>query len=1038
MSQAPGAAIDRSQSTNTTSERVTERSTSPSSHNQELLLSKHSEKLRHVFPRASRHSVLYDRATSSRISKIDAHKGPFPYRRQLKSRGAFHRVISSFFGNVPTRRAQASNEQARSRASSSGSLPGSSVLGSVPSLDLMSPGTFIFSGPSLRPAGSCSNSTPRHRSLMGSFGDGRPSRRIRSDSFSVVDNISVQTESFEPSLGQEVARSISDVVLGASTSVEEHNNTFIEDPNGNNTLTIASPVQITASPNSLSGLHISPRKHDFFQDLAILKCISYHLDSKTQESFKLACRLCHKSIKSVQPPLCPASSKLPNEILVYILTLLDPKTFNAARHTCRDWMAASLNTTLLKTMLIRGGWQSCCETAQGCSIATTSLEWNLSRTLSRQCALASHWTGNGLDDRSTVIGHTDIDFSELANGHGLLLTSSICGKFLMVAKDTLIRIYGMEDGLLQPLTSVVCPRRVLAMSMNASVGRGAVAALLEGRMGMVCELRYGRPNLQGATSSGDTYVKGDGYIPWMNTQPIVITGDTHDLDNAINSTETTLSRVLQRCTFVQDPALDTFNAIELKAHSQGFNLGDTDDDSTHERHLINRTWNLDLRGPIEALTANSKTKPTAQSVPLGTGTSTFYRHLCSEDDPPRNVAICPQRRCVAYGCSAGIELHWIDALTGQSLSRWFPLTLPSDHLYFLSPRLGLESSKKLRLISSAAHPVQRLAINRGLPKIQISSPFWGSFKCETRTQQTQDCDHYNAIPLSDGHHVIFIDPSNDRLVLGCDAPLGGPAKLIRKVVLVPPKERVGPRIYTTAVDMSSGARIVAVFGDTVMLYSVPPDVLALSRLEQTAESGDVNIPTSFDSKVQDSNHWLNWWDEPPVFDPAERLGTDDSNTVWPILLSGMEIAILPDICELAVQTRPDILIWAFTCTSQCKTWRLHNFVDRIVRSKQVVGRDGLIYGISVEGSNDDSKYGADIFTTSSDSRRAGVDEEQCEKLGGKKPQEVGCNDQTSGFFKVVPRALAVENDKWVDCIDVMSCADAWFESGGDVVTWHEL
>lgn len=34
-----------------------------------------------------------------------------------------------------------------------------------------------------------------------------------------------------------------------------------------------------------------------------------------------------------------------------------------------------------------------------------------------------------------------------------------------------------------------------------------------------------------------------------------------------------------------------------------------------------------------------------------------YRNLCSDEDVPRSVAICPQRRCVAFGCHGGIELH---------------------------------------------------------------------------------------------------------------------------------------------------------------------------------------------------------------------------------------------------------------------------------------------------------------------------------------------------------------------------------------------
>lgn len=107
------------------------------------------------------------------------------------------------------------------------------------------------------------------------------------------------------------------------------------------------------------------------------------------------------------------------------------------------------------------------------------------------------------------------------------------------------------------------------------------------------------------------------------------------------------------------------------------------------------------------------------------GPRSLYLNLCSDDDPPRSVAICPQRRCVAFGCSTGIELHWIDALTGQDLSRWFPLTAPSDYLFFLPPRKSVDSAKKLRLISSSAKPGERAAISRkSFGGRARNSPFW--------------------------------------------------------------------------------------------------------------------------------------------------------------------------------------------------------------------------------------------------------------------------------------------------------------------------
>ena len=44
-----------------------------------------------------------------------------------------------------------------------------------------------------------------------------------------------------------------------------------------------------------------------------------------------------------------------------------------------------------------------------------------------------------------------------------------------------------QPGQLRPVTSVICPRRVLACSMDTSSERYAIAALLDGRMGVVCD-----------------------------------------------------------------------------------------------------------------------------------------------------------------------------------------------------------------------------------------------------------------------------------------------------------------------------------------------------------------------------------------------------------------------------------------------------------------------------------------------------------------------------------------------------------------------
>jgi hypothetical protein len=1015
---------------------VNEQSAFPSNHDHDIPATRRSEVLRHVFPRSTRLATTTSRGRPSRISRSDHYRSAFLYRRQLRPRGTFHRVISSFFGGNAERGAHSASPQTRSRASSFSSRPGSSAQGSVPSLDLVLPGAFLFSGPSLPSVGSHNNSRSRLPSLTESS-DTYLHRRALTDSFSMVDRASsVEEEVLEPGNGRlGVVRSMSDVLLGVNTPIEELADPLLECPDDGASLLDQHTTPSDVPSSKLSWLSGIPIDNDLVETP-----MNIQSTSGTEPKFEPPTPT---NMNAVAPSSLPPSGTLPTEILVGIYTYLNAKDFNAARRTCRRWMMASLNKSLLIAMLTRGGWSGdiALSTTRQKDPTTSSDAWLISRYLSRQCALASRWTGNGLDAGPVVVESTEIDFSDLADGYaphkgrangGLVFTASICGKYLLVAKDALIYIYGMKDGLLQPLTSVVCPRRVLCVSMNTSVGRHAVAALLEGRMGMVCELRYGRPSPE--PDSGDTCVEGDGYPPRMSAQPRTPTGDTSDLQYALDSTEHTSPRILRSFPSVQNPDLDTFNAIELKAHGQGFSLYGTDDPRTHDQNLINQTWNLDLRGPLKNLRTNPDATLPVQNVPIESETSTFYRHLCSEDDPPRNVSICPQRRCVAFGCSAGIELHWVDALTGQSLSRWFPLTSRSDHLYFLSPRPGFESAKKLRLISSAAHPSDRPALNRKFFPNLAANSVWSSFAWESRPRQSHDGDHLQAVPLSDGHHVLFIDPSTDRLTLGCDAPLGGPTKLLGKVVLNPPEDPDlrrqpahfpnVPRFYTAAADMSSGARIVVAYGDIIMLYSIPADVLALSRLEQAAESRDVYSIAPFSPDGRHHDHWLNWRDEPITFDPANKSEGDNNSPIWPMTLSGTEIGRLPDICELAVQTHPDITVWAFTYTSQCKTWRLRNYADPVVRAKQFVDRSGLVHN-SASHSVVDREIDAPPNQIANSATALHDEDEGWETAAAKRSVVVGFDGSASGVLKLVPRALAVEDDGWVDEIDVRGCKDAW-------------
>ena len=104
---------------------------------------------------------------------------------------------------------------------------------------------------------------------------------------------------------------------------------------------------------------------------------------------------------------------------------------------------------------------------------------------------------------------------------------------------------------------------------------------------------------------------------------------------------------------------------------------------------------------------------------------------------------------------------------------------------------------------------------------------------------------------------MFIDPISGRLALGCDAPLGGPTKLLRKVMFISPEGNAVPRLYSAANDLSQGVRVVVTYNDSIVLYSVPPDMIRLSHMEQKAERSEVHDASSHSTNGRPRNHWLN-------------------------------------------------------------------------------------------------------------------------------------------------------------------------------------
>jgi len=134
----------------------------------------------------------------------------------------------------------------------------------------------------------------------------------------------------------------------------------------------------------------------------------------------------------------------------------------------------------------------------------------------------------------------------------------------------------------------------------------------------------------------------------------------------------------------------------------------------------------------------------------------------------------------------------------------------SDYLYFVPLPDGPYESKQVRLVSSVANPGATIpAVARPMPNRGTYS-VWNDL---TRRQH----DHFQAIPLSDGKYVMFIDQSTMNLCLGCDVPQRDSSRRSPRIMLLGPsygdlgepdafggKYQVVPCLYTAAPALDKG------------------------------------------------------------------------------------------------------------------------------------------------------------------------------------------------------------------------------------------
>ncbi|KAI9812508.1 MAG: hypothetical protein M1832_000402 [Thelocarpon impressellum] len=701
---------------------------------------------------------------------------------------------------------------------------------------------------------------------------------------------------------------------------------------------------------------------------SVVQTVLSYVDAEDAKAMSLACRSWSVHVPKTFLPEHPITARTPAEILQHIYQYLDPVDFNTARHTCRAWMLASLQRTLLMKMLKRGGWWSGVlqdllhAEISGSSGQVVSEEWIMSKRLARECSLGPDWLGSGLRSGDSFTQEpnpasqekagmsqttglsiaTAVDFSELgprrfdehgSHGPAATFTVSVCGNYLMALDGCKIYVYQLRnvdgarnprrpeiDEFPWPVTRIVCPREVLAVSMDTSSQRYAVAILLEGRMGLVCDLDERTNHLsQSSTRSWSRLGRGS--------------GSGSGSQESFHASSWAPSFALRTTDqFIPHPRSEAVAAGIRGAYRDGvWSLEEC------EAWCMPSSWGGTNFGAAEQALC-SEADQRLLSMGVHSGAQSVYRHLCSDEDPPRSVSICPQRKCVAYGCAGGIELHWVDAVTGQDLNRWFPLNAPSDYLYFLPPRPGVDSAKKLRLISSAAHPKERPTLPERFQR--TCAPCWTNmaFAAHLSAVQTASSDHYHAVPLRDGHHILFTDPQTGVLCVGSDAPLGAPNKLVRKMMLRGPDGAL-PCMYASGEDLRWGIRVVAGYEDRVVLFSIPPDVLNASNVERAtmndhADADDEGSLPSTSNPVATSESTvpnMTWIDGSEATD----------RPLWPVQIRGVEIGQVAGLAEVAMDSGPSPKVWAFGKHGTAYQWRLRDDAGAAVKER-IALRDGTM------------------------------------------------------------------------------------------------
>ncbi|KAF7588779.1 hypothetical protein BBP40_005210 [Aspergillus hancockii] len=637
--------------------------------------------------------------------------------------------------------------------------------------------------------------------------------------------------------------------------------------------------------------------------LNVVKRLIDFIPRETRRSLRLTCRSWCRAIDKVIPISRPAANVVPFEILLQIFLMLSPRDFDNARRTCSQWMRVSLNERLLESMLRRAGWwdswlQDCQTQFRSSKSYEGSPVWRMSRRFATECILSGRKVNV---ERAGFLTTTVVDFSKLAQGQNVSgIPHSLASTMPTSAQNDAAAIFWFHISACgnYMLVTTGCKIYVYRL-LNRSVG---------------CTLSF---------SIKDTKNTDISLITSISCPTDVISATVDSSTSRLRIAALLRNRVGLVCDVV---ASDAFGSAGI---------------ACNEMEGSSSMW------PMEVTSLR------------------YYHNVCSGEDPPRSVAIYPGRRCVAFGSGAGIELHWTDEGTRQSCRKYIPMSQPSEILHFLPNRS--ETPTEIRLISSLAGPgLPRYASYKssGKQNFQLFARWNPGENNNLSSVKATHCHHYRAIPVNDGMHILFIEPRTSLLCIGSDAPFGGPTSLTRALVCIPPfgkepleaaKDGLAPAVFAAGSDLSWGLRVVAAYGDRIVLYSVPLNVFNVIRRERERQGenvmGDSDLARDWflDSERSQNNHENLAPNQNGDWEFLLSVSYRPTAMMWPFKIYGKEIGRMDNVVGLSLQaSHGGARVWAFGSSGETSIVDVDTFTSGGQRAADIpcktlsVGADGNV------------------------------------------------------------------------------------------------